>query len=176
MKTGISGKVAERGTTSGMVCFRDCAWDENTDYPGLDLNLETGRTSDRTSSAFACQELCSQNNDCKFFGWKAGTGECWMKTGISGKVAERGTTSGMVCFRDCAVYENTDYPGLDLNLETGRTSDRTSSALACQELCHQNRDCKFFGWKARTGECWMKTAISRTVAELGTISGPACRN
>ena len=73
--------------------------DENTDYPGLDLNLETGGTSDRTISALACRSLCNQNRDCKFFGWKADGGQCWMKTGISRKVAERGTTSGMVCFR-----------------------------------------------------------------------------
>ena len=71
--------------------------DENTDYPGLDLNLETGRTSDRKSSAMACRELCNQNKDCKYFGWKAQSGECWMKTGISGKNAERGTTSGSAC-------------------------------------------------------------------------------
>ena len=71
--------------------------DENTDYPGLDLNPLTGGSSDRVDSALACRDLCNQNKDCNFFGWKASDGQCWMKTGISRKVDERGTTSGIAC-------------------------------------------------------------------------------
>ena len=37
----------------GLDCF-----DPDTDTPGLDLNLATGRTSDRKDSAAECQLLC----------------------------------------------------------------------------------------------------------------------
>ena len=75
----------------------------------------------------------------------------------------------------CVVDADTDYPGLDLNLGTGRTSDRRNSALECRALCNANQDCNYFGWKAQSRECWMKTGISRKVKESGTTSGPACR-
>merc|ERR1719153_1951464 len=73
------------------------------------------------------------------------------------------------------VEEGTDYPGLDLNLATGRTTDRKNSPAECQALCTANPKCNFFGWKAKSKECWMKTGISRRVPQEGTISGPACR-
>merc|ERR1719222_1346609 len=76
---------------------------------------------------------------------------------------------------ECLMEENTDYPGMDLNLQTGRTTDRRNSALACRDLCNQNKDCKYFGWKAQSRECWLKTGISGTVVESGTTSGMACK-
>merc|ERR1719206_223380 len=76
---------------------------------------------------------------------------------------------------ECFIDENTDYPGMDLNPETGRTTDRRDSALACRDLCNQNKDCKYFGWKAHSRECWLKTGISKKVVQSGTTSGTACR-
>merc|ERR1719206_1512697 len=76
---------------------------------------------------------------------------------------------------ECFIDENTDYPGMDLNPETGRTTDRRDSALACRDLCNQNKDCKYFGWKAQSRECWLKTGISKKVVESGTTSGRACK-
>merc|ERR1719317_929594 len=76
---------------------------------------------------------------------------------------------------ECFIDENTDYPGMDLNPETGRTTDRRDSALACRDLCNQNKDCKYFGWKAHSRECWLKTGISKKVVQIGTTSGTACR-
>jgi len=74
-----------------------CVVDADTDYPGLDLNPATGPTSDRRESALECRALCNLNPDCNYFGWKAHNHECWMKTGISRKVGQRGTTSGSAC-------------------------------------------------------------------------------
>ena len=65
---------------------------------------------------------------------------------------------------------------MDVNLETGRTTDMKDSAAECQALCTANPACNFFGWKAHSKECWMKTGISGRVAQEGTTSGPACRN
>merc|ERR1719206_756853 len=76
---------------------------------------------------------------------------------------------------ECFIDENTDYPGMDLNPETGRTTDRRDSALACRDLCNENKDCKYFGWKAHSRECWLKTGISKKVVQIGTTSGTACR-
>ena len=63
---------------------------------------------------------------------------------------------------------------MDLNFDTGGTLDRQDSAQACRDLCNQNMDCKYFGWKALDGQCWLKTGISKRVKETGTISGKAC--
>jgi len=89
------------------------------------------------------------------------------------KLIVRGGASGS--FESCLVEENTDYPGLDLNLDTGPTSDVQTSALACRELCNKNKRCKNFGWKEHNGECWMKTGVSKKVWQRGTTSGTACR-
>jgi len=155
------------------------AIEAGTDYPGMDLNLDTGRTTDRKAFAADCQALCTENPECNFFGWKESSKECWLKTGVSGKVAQEGTTSGPACRNDpcqVEVEEGTDYPGMDVNLETGRTTDMKDSAAECQALCTANPACNFFGWKAHSKECWMKTGISGKVAQEGTTSGPACRN
>ena len=83
----------------------ECTIEENTDYPGMDLNPNTGATSDSQDSALACRDLCNQNKDCKYFGWKAHGGQCWLKSEISGKVAQSGTTSGNACRRGKGVYK-----------------------------------------------------------------------
>lgn len=82
-----------------------------------------------------------------------------------------------VLLLDCPYDENTDYPGLDLNVFTGKTTDRRSSLEACRELCNSNKDCNYFTWKGQWGgQCWLKTGITRKKSEDRTISGPACRN
>ena len=76
---------------------------------------------------------------------------------------------------DCVVEVNTNYPGLDLNLATGRNVDRKNSGLECRDFCNEHPACTFFEWKEQSRECWMKTGISRKRAERGTTAGSACR-
>ena len=75
----------------------------------------------------------------------------------------------------CFLDEDIDYPGMDLNLATGSTSDRKKSALECRALCNETPLCKFFTWKADINECWIKDGISRKENQIGATSGSACR-
>jgi len=76
----------------------DCTFDENTDYPGLDLNLDTGMTTDLQSSAQECRELCNSNVECNAFTFQGQFGgHCWLKTGISSKNFQEGSISGLAC-------------------------------------------------------------------------------
>ena len=63
----------------------------------MDINLDTGRNEDMKESAFECADLCNEYPECNFFTWKSQSNECWLKTGISTKRQEVGSTSGSAC-------------------------------------------------------------------------------
>jgi len=66
---------------------------------------------------------------------------------------------------------DTTYTGKSLNRKTARKTDRVGSPAACQGLCQQRKECKFFSW-GRKG-CWLKKTQGKTRRRRGYVSGPA---
>jgi len=66
---------------------------------------------------------------------------------------------------------DTTYTGKSLNRKTARKADRVGSPAACQGLCQQRKECKFFSW-GRKG-CWLKKTQGKTRRRRGYVSGPA---
>ena len=71
--------------------------EENIDYSGYDLNLDTGRNKDRKETAEDCRKLCNSNPQCNYFTWKKNSKECWSKTSNKGRHNQRGSISGTAC-------------------------------------------------------------------------------
>jgi len=152
-----------------------CTMEENVDYSGHDLNLDTGRNVDRKENAVDCRELCNSNPQCRYFTWKKHSKECWLKTSNIGRHSQSGSISGTACHQACTMEENADYSGYDLNLDTGRNVDRKETAEDCRELCKSNPQCRYFTWKKQSKECWLKTSDKGRHRQRGSISGTACR-
>lgn len=72
---------------------------------------------------------------------------------------------------DCFDEDN-DYPGLDINLASAKTTDRKENAEECQALCKTNKECNFFTWSSANKRCYLKSGKSRVNDETGAISGP----
>ena len=73
-------------------------------------------------------------------------------------------------FSDCFDHD-LDSAGNDI----GSAIKDVSSAAACQELCNDNADCKYFtyGKTVYAGNCWLKTKkVTPLTSAPGIISGP----
>jgi len=148
----------------------ECLMEENTDYPGMDLNLQTGRTTDRRNSALACRDLCNQNKDCKYFGWKAHSRECWLKTGISGTVVESGTTSGMACkktgssqsiYGDCIPNgSNCEVRYNNCASDAEAISTYVHRAAACVCKCCVDENENYSSWLSDGVECGLPNLVT----------------
>merc|ERR1719186_2111865 len=124
---------------AALVLSVPCVLDEGIDYPGMDINLDTGSNEDRKESFFECGNLCNEYPECNFFTWKSQSNECWLKTGIGTKRQEVGSTSGSACrettatVTDCnnpEILADTYHQGNDLRWYGG-----IKDAKACLKNC-----------------------------------------
>merc|ERR1719186_778924 len=124
---------------AALVMSVPCVLDEGIDYPGMDINLDAGSNEDRKESFFECGNLCNEYPECNFFTWKSQSNECWLKTGISTKRQEVGSTSGSACrettatVTDCnnpEILADTYHQGNDLRWYGG-----IKDAKACLKNC-----------------------------------------
>jgi len=136
-----------------------------------------------TTSKEACIQSCRDKARCTGVNWSSTVPDCVQRAcpvpvpaPTGGALAGQYTAYAVEITKDqCPVEEGIDFPGLDLNLATGTTTDRKESAAECQALCTADPKCNFFTWKAHSKECWKKSGISRKDTQEGTTSGPACR-
>ena len=172
-----------------------CFTERNIDYPGVDIDLGNGLNNTKTEIWQNCQRLCERSPWCNAFSWDEQTKNCWLKSGISTKRSSSNYVSGGSCrnplskcwklsfyweyqndsLSDCYTDRNIGYPGLDINLETGSKSDRTSSWQECQQLCYKRKGCNYYSWDRRFTNCWLKSGISEKVEDRAFVSGNSCK-
>jgi hypothetical protein len=64
-----------------------------------------------------------------------------------------------------SIQEATDYPGNDIDQQTGTTFE------ACLLSCGETRACKAFTYVTHRHECWLKNGIGPAEPRDGLVSG-----
>ena len=184
-----------------LTCFdENVGYQESLKYTiNNDLNdLDYVYGEGRQNSALACQALCQLRSQCNFFTYIKENRACWListnehkfyynknssswlqNTYTSGKkfcdtpVGYKGTI--LPCLEQKVDFFGHDINNDPIDPDYGSSGGRQNTAIACQSLCQQRNECKFFTYIPETKACWLKTSdIGRRLSPLhGTrhISG-----
>ena len=166
----------------------------NNDFNDVDYVYGDGKQN----SALACQALCQIRSQCNFFTYIPENKACWLMSSNEHKFSHTKTSARWHQFsyisgkKFCdtpvglkgtilpCLEQKVDFFGNDINIDPvdrdyGSGVGRQNNAVACQLLCQQRNECKFFTYIPDTKACWLKNSdIGRRQSPLhGTrhISG-----
>lgn len=126
----------------------------------------------QTRSADECEARCTAKEACAAFTFNTARSACFLKASAEVALSHPATISGLregfkkrIRRTRLTIQEATDYPGNDIDRQTGTTFD------ACLISCSKARTCKAFTYVIHRHECWLKNGVGSAEPRDGLVSG-----
>jgi hypothetical protein len=124
------------------------------------------------SSADDCEVLCGIDRSCTAFTFDATQLACFLRANAVIAVSHPAAVSGLragyereIRQAHMTVQEATDYPGNDIERQTG------TSLEACLISCNVTSTCRAFTYVIHRHECWLKSGTGPAEPRDGLVSG-----
>jgi V8-like Glu-specific endopeptidase len=108
-----------------------------------------------------CEGGCARDTRCASYSFNISTSTCTLNSTVPAATTDLESASGV----KRGPEANTDRPGVDYSHAT------TTTALACEQSCATDFQCKSFAWVASTKVCYLHKSMVQPTPRSGATAG-----